>query len=504
MEGLDWGAAFTSAGLGALTASALILGALIGVYAKPGQKVVAAVMAFGSGALIAAVALELAGSANEKGGFLALSFGFMLGGILYWSLNAVIDSKGGFLRKRATRRRHIMSRKEQQTSRAAASADVTERLRHLPRQVADSLSGHVQVRHFEAGEVIFKDGDPGDSLFVINRGEVLLEGGASTAAEVAVDGALGQAWRQVFGDSLVGKLAIDEEPEEPETGGATSPEDGHVASLSDVAAVHTAHATHARDQHSRRFGPGESFGEMAILFDGTRACQAVAHTAVDVLRLDHSAWQHVVERSPRLSMAMSRVLAQRLGVASQHEESLEAEVSHWRDNGHGTVSSAEEHALHETHKEHSGAPLAIFMGALLDGIPESLVIGAEFVGTAAFNPTFVVAVFLSNLPEAMSSASGMIQGGYTIRRIMTLWTSLLIASTLAAFFGNIFLAPFAETAPTVIAIVNAVAGGGILAMLSATMMPEAFEQGGPAVSFSTIAGFLAAFFFHALQTAGAA
>ena len=143
----------------------------------------------------------------------------------------------------------------------------------------------------------------------------------------------------------------------------------------------------------------------------------------------------------------------------------------------------------------AAAPVAIFLGALLDGIPESLVIGAELVAGAAFNPTFVAAVFISNLPEAMSSAAGMKQAGFTTRRIMGLWTGLTVASAVASFLGNLLLA---ESNPALVAVVDAVAGGGILAMLASTMMPEAFEQGGPSVSLSTIAGFLAAFFFHAL------
>ena len=471
VAGIPWTQAFYAGGLGALSASALVAGALLGIYAKPTQKIIAAVMAFGSGALIAALALELASEAHEKGGFLALATGFLGGGILYWSLNHVIESKGGFLRKRATRRRFILRHKEKQAKALTEQQDQRHLLRHLPRPLTARLANHVQPRHYEPGDFIFKAGEKGDALFVINQGEVRLVGGANTAAEAAVDGALSQAWREVFGHK--------------------SAEKADVAPANDPSKL-------PADPKGRRFDPGETFGESALLTGRARSCSAVAETSVDALRLDRKALQQMVESSPRLALAVSRILAQRLGLAGQHEAELEAEVAHWRETpGHdpGVVTAAEEQALHEAHKANAAAPVAIFLGALLDGIPESLVIGAELVAGAAFNPTFVAAVFISNLPEAMSSAAGMKQAGFTTRRIMGLWTGLTVASAVASFLGNLLLA---ESNPALVAVVDAVAGGGILAMLASTMMPEAFEQGGPSVSLSTIAGFLAAFFFHAL------
>jgi zinc transporter, ZIP family len=146
-------------------------------------------------------------------------------------------------------------------------------------------------------------------------------------------------------------------------------------------------------------------------------------------------------------------------------------------------------------KSGSDAPVAIFLGALLDGIPESIVIGAGFTTLVTLNPTFLVAVFLSNLPEAMSSAAGMRRAGFSATRIFSLWGGLAIASAVAAALGNIFLQ---GAAPTLLTLVEAIAGGGILAMLASTMMPEAFEHGGPSVGLATIAGFLSAFFFTTL------
>jgi len=170
---------------------------------------------------------------------------------------------------------------------------------------------------------------------------------------------------------------------------------------------------------------------------------------------------------------------------------------------HGTSHTARvEHAAlarHVSEGHGGGAPVAIFFGALLDGISESIVIGAKFVSLATFNPSFLIAVFLSNLPEAMSSASGMRLAGFSNLRIIALWTGLMVASGVFGMIGNIFLA---SAPPTVMTFTNAIAGGGILAMIAATMMPEAYEEGGPVVGLATIAGFLSALLFFTIDLHG--
>jgi len=88
--------------------------------------------------------------------------------------------------------------------------------------------------------------------------------------------------------------------------------------------------------------------------------------------------------------------------------------------------------------------------------------------------------------------------GYSPARIFGLWGSLVVASAVAALIGNLFLATASETWIT---FVEAFAGGGIMAMLAQTMMPEAYEEGGTLVGLATIAGFLAALFFTALALA---
>ncbi len=139
------------------------------------------------------------------------------------------------------------------------------------------------------------------------------------------------------------------------------------------------------------------------------------------------------------------------------------------------------------------APVAIMVGTMLDNIPEALVIGMGSVG-AGLSSSFLLAVFISNFPEALSSATGMRQNGTSIRRILSLWTGQVILCGFCAVGGSI-LQTYGNH--LTIATTHAIAGGAILSMLSSTMMPEAYELGGATVSISTILGFLVGFLIAA-------
>ena len=134
--------------------------------------------------------------------------------------------------------------------------------------------------------------------------------------------------------------------------------------------------------------------------------------------------------------------------------------------------------------------LAIAIGALLDGIPESVVIGTSLIGNGGVSAVVVAAVFLSNVPEGLASAAGMRGAGRSARYIFTVWFGIAIASGLAALVGNVALA---GAAPALIAAVTAVAAGAILAMLVDTMIPEATEATHDYSGLIAVVGFLAAF-----------
>jgi ZIP family zinc transporter len=143
-----------------------------------------------------------------------------------------------------------------------------------------------------------------------------------------------------------------------------------------------------------------------------------------------------------------------------------------------------------------GSALAIVLGIILDGIPESLVLGLTVLEAGAVSAAFLVAVFLSNLPEAIAATTGLAQAGWARSRIIGLWIVVMTVSGLAALAGYALL----DTAsPRTIAFVLAFAGGAILTMLADTMMPEAFEHGGKLVGLFTTFGFALAFLISALD-----
>lgn len=140
--------------------------------------------------------------------------------------------------------------------------------------------------------------------------------------------------------------------------------------------------------------------------------------------------------------------------------------------------------------EDSGSGAAIAVGALLDGIPESAVIGVSLLSGGGVGTTTVIAIFISNLPEGLSSAVGMRRAGRSAGYVFGIWGGIALASGLAAVAGYLGGSALGATG---VAAMTALAAGAILTMLTDTMIPEAVEGSRNGTGLIAGAGFLTAF-----------
>jgi zinc transporter, ZIP family len=145
--------------------------------------------------------------------------------------------------------------------------------------------------------------------------------------------------------------------------------------------------------------------------------------------------------------------------------------------------------------EQGGSGMAIALGALLDGVPESVVLGASLLQGGGVSTAVLAAVFVSNLPEGLSSSAGMRRAGRGARYVFGVWVGIAVASGLAAGAGYLLLD---GASPVTTAVITAFAAGAILTMLADTMIPEAFEQAHAWTGLIAAGGFLTAFIISQL------
>ena len=429
--------------MGTIAASSLLIGAVIGLFWKPSRRTTAAIMAFGAGILIAALAFELVEEAYHAAGFFPMAVGALIGGGTFSILNHVLNKKGAFGRKQSTTKKFLRDKKKAEASEMLERLSNVELLRHLPPEEMDALIPRLESLRMEAGADVFKEGQEPDGLYLIEKGNV----------EVV------KGWQP------------REEGQRRET--------AHAIAMLEA---------------------GDAFGEMALLVNEKRTASVKCVEDCQFFRLKRKSFDDLVKISPNLSMALSKLLARRLDKTSARHVESEREKRKWKNLALASVDRKNMDAVQGDMKTaavvvSSAAPFAIWLGILMDGIPECAVIGAAIGPGKMVGIALLAGIFLSNIPEALSSAVGMRAGGHSRLRIMLMWGSLVIISGLSAAAGNFISHSSTEV---IIAVVQGLGAGAMLTMVAETMLPEAFEQGGSVVGISTLAGFLLAYFLNGL------
>ena len=447
--------------LGAIGGASLLIGSLIGVWVRLPRVAVGMLAAFGAGALLSALAIELVAPtlaalgdattpverARETGHFLSLVAGCVVGGIVFVILDQLVNERGGYLRKTAYVMSKVAIEREAFHKRALAEIMRVPVFVDLPAEKLSVLLSHLRPRFFAAGERIFSRGEAAHGLYLVRSG----------------------------------MLRID-------------------------------HPDHDRPIE---LGHGEIVGEIALVARRPYSADCEAKTDVELLLLTPEEFDSVRKRIPELEQQLRALVASRLEENKNAAAVSTLEKQRWAalaiDAIHhgGQMPTREE--MSTRHAEHKNAAFAIWLGILLDGIPESFIIGTTMMTAvtattlAGGEPTFgsvlpytlIAGLFLSDLPEALSSSQQMKLQGVSVGKIVWLWGSLFVLTGVGAALG----ASISEhLSHGTLIFVEGVAAGAMLTMICAAMLPEAAHLANPnAVGLSTLSGFLASILFKLLE-----
>jgi CRP-like cAMP-binding protein len=430
--------------LGLATTSSSLLGAALGLYSRLSAKGLACVLGFAAGALISALAIELAFETAETlhsrgyGIHAAWAFvggGFALGALIYYRAALYLEGKGAAIRYPTRFREFAQQRKREDSQELIQLLSRCDLLRHLPPEQIQQLLPLIRVQYVTAGTTLFRADDPADALYIVARGKI----------------------------DILAKPEIE------------SPEGRRLA----------------------RLDAGQAFGEMALLHGGERTATARAAVDTQLLAIDKADFDHLIKFDPQLAGAVERLSHSR-ALSNLSTDGLHAAT--WAKLATAGLDRLSRHETNRLLEETgSGAGLAIVFGNILDTIPGCLVIGARFTSIETVSLSLALGMFIGGIPEAAASAAILRKAGYTPRGIFALWSTVLVAGFVAAGLGKAFLG---SSEALLALFCEAIAGGAVLALVAHAMIPEAIEDAGSTVVLPTVAGFLFGLYLALIQAFG--
>lgn len=411
--------------VGAGAAVALPLGAAVGLALRPGPRVTSAFLAFGAGALLFALSVEIVAESVHESGFVPLAVGALLGGVVFEIVNQLLNKRGAFLRKFAVAIRQISADRRRKERELLEKLSRVHLLQALPPEEIVPLVRAAEEVHLETGQELFREGDAGSSLYVVASGSLQVTRGGVVVAVV---------------------------------------------------------------------GEGDTVGEMAVVTGAPRSASIHALEPTHLFRIPKHAFDDLVRTARRVRDTVAELITLRTEELKERLLVPHAVAEDWQARAaehlvEDSPSRPSEHEIHRAAEGQKHPAMAMWLGTLLDGVPESMVLGTTVGGAGLLSWPLVAGLFLANFPEAMSSSGIMRAAGLRPRTILLLWFSIVVVSGLSAGLGNLFLV--GVSGPQV-GFIEGLAVGAMLVMIAETMLPEAFERGGAIVGLSTLVGFLAA------------
>lgn len=424
--------------LGLATTSSAMLGVAVGLYLPLSRGLLAGVLAFAAGALISALAIELAfkGALElHRLGFRPapawafIAGGFAVGAVVYYVASFLIEKKGGAVRSPSRFHEYVRSRKLERARELIGLLSKCDLLRHLPADAIDGLLSRVRIVRVSAGSTVFRSGDPGDALYIVAKGAV-----------------------QVVDDARSAERRNKRAP---------------IAELV----------------------PGTAFGEMALLTGGPRTATIRSERGAELVQIAKRDFDELIASDRTMARAVQRLSHER---AISNLRSGGPNPATWAKVASDSMDHVSREEANRMLKEAGrGAGMAIILGNLLDTIPGCLVIGATFNAPANVSLTLMLGMFLGGIPKAAASAAMLEKAGYRPKVVFALWSTVLVAGVVAAVVGKFAIG---HSQSLVAVLSQAVAGGAVLALVAHAMIPEAIHEGGSRIVLPAVAGFLAALY----------
>jgi zinc transporter, ZIP family len=132
-----------------------------------------------------------------------------------------------------------------------------------------------------------------------------------------------------------------------------------------------------------------------------------------------------------------------------------------------------------------GGAMGIVVGSVVDGVPESIIFGIQLATGLPVSASFLAAVLVSNVPQAIAPSAELVADGWGPRRLGRLWLLVVLACGVAAAFGYLAGHLGGHDGSRWAAF----AAGGLLGMLTNSLMPFAYEHGGEFAGVGTVVGF---------------